>query len=277
MKILVPITFEAISFTAFVYASKLIEDFGGEIVLLNVVHLAYDSVNPLGGEYVDAVVKGVEARMDYFINQYPQDKKVDIDTSKVSYDIKFGVPSYSIANFAEDEKVDMIVMGTRDKHGIFDQLLGSTSANVISTATCPVMLVHSNTDYHPINNIAFAFDNKGELEHIMNDFVRLNKQIGAKTDFIHIAKQDEDISTLENQMKESLINSDVSFSFEFKKIISQNIKETIIDYCQISDTDMLAMVHRERGFLSSLLRPSMSARVAQEFKLPVLVFHDEGK
>lgn len=274
MKVLVPVAFEETSFAAFAYASHFVEKIGGEITLLNVIHLSYDSVNPLGAEYLDAVEEGVKTRMDYFINEYHKDKKVELGNATIKTEIRFGVPSYTISSMAQEDKYDMIIMGTRDKHGMFDQLLGSTSSNVISSAPCPVMLVHSNSTYYPISNIAFAYDIKGDVHNALRSYSDLNAQIGAKTDFIHIEYDDAEANTSRKSTMESTLVDElnVGYPFEFKDIVSKNIKDTIIDYCKISDIDLLAMIHRERTFLSSLLQPSLSARVAQEFKLPVLVY-----
>lgn len=278
MKILVPVAFEETSFSAFAYASQLVKDIGGELTLFNVINLSYDSINPLGSEYVDAVVKGVESRMEYFKTDYPKDRNIDIGDTVINTEVQFGVPSSSIINYAQDEDFDMIIMGTRDKTGLFDQLLGSTSANVVTSAPCPVMLIHSNTDYFPIKKTAFAFDSKGNIDKILRDYSSFNATFKAKTDFIHIAKEDDEtIKIAKNELNFNLEdNLGVDYAYEIKNIRSESIKDTIIDYCKISDIDLLAMVHRERSFLSSLLKPSLSARVAREFKQPVLVYNDKN-
>lgn len=279
MKILVPVAFEDTSFAAFAYAAQLAKDINAQITLVNVIHVNYDSVNPLGSEYLDALVDGVKSRMDYFINEYPAEKGLDFSGVEIEQEILFGVPSYSIVNMAEEDNYDMIIMGTRDKHGIFDQLLGSTSSNVVTSAMCPVMLIHSNTIYIPLKRVAFAFDSRGKIEKIIKRYADLNNHFKAKTDFIHISNEsDSDFEEARKEIERMLIEDlNVDFAFEIKNIESDNIKETIIDYSKISDIDMLAMVHRDRSFLSGLLKPSLSARVAQEYKQPVMVYNEKAE
>jgi nucleotide-binding universal stress UspA family protein len=43
--------------------------------------------------------------------------------------------------YAEQEKIDLIVMGTRGHSGLKDLVLGSVASSVITYAHCPVMVV----------------------------------------------------------------------------------------------------------------------------------------
>jgi nucleotide-binding universal stress UspA family protein len=47
----------------------------------------------------------------------------------------------AIVNFAEEEKADLIVVGTRGRTGFSKQLLGSVASGVVTYAHCPVLVV----------------------------------------------------------------------------------------------------------------------------------------
>ena len=47
----------------------------------------------------------------------------------------------SIVEFAENEKVDLIVVGTRGASGVKRMLLGSVASGVVTYAHCPVLVV----------------------------------------------------------------------------------------------------------------------------------------
>ena len=47
----------------------------------------------------------------------------------------------SIVEYAEEHKIDLIVVGTRGMSGIKKMLLGSTASGVVTYAHCPVMVV----------------------------------------------------------------------------------------------------------------------------------------
>ena len=55
-----------------------------------------------------------------------------------------GYPSEKIIEFANNEKVDLIVIGNVGLSGLFSKVkaLGSVSRNVSERASCPVLIVH---------------------------------------------------------------------------------------------------------------------------------------
>jgi nucleotide-binding universal stress UspA family protein len=46
-----------------------------------------------------------------------------------------------ILKYAEDEEIDLIVVGTRGRTGIKRMLLGSVASGVVTYAHCPVIIV----------------------------------------------------------------------------------------------------------------------------------------
>jgi nucleotide-binding universal stress UspA family protein len=47
----------------------------------------------------------------------------------------------AIVEYAEHERVDLIILGTRGRSGFKKLLLGSVASDVVNYATCPVMVV----------------------------------------------------------------------------------------------------------------------------------------
>ena len=47
----------------------------------------------------------------------------------------------AIVNYAENENIDLIVIGTRGRSGFKKMLLGSVAIGVVTYATCPVLVV----------------------------------------------------------------------------------------------------------------------------------------
>jgi nucleotide-binding universal stress UspA family protein len=52
-----------------------------------------------------------------------------------------GIPWEEIIHFADEEKMDMIVMGTYGRIGLDRLLFGNTAERVVRRAPCPVMTV----------------------------------------------------------------------------------------------------------------------------------------
>ena len=61
---------------------------------------------------------------------------------KLIKESKEGPPADVILKTAEDENIDLIVMGTSGKHGLDRFLLGSVTEKVVRSAKIPVLAVH---------------------------------------------------------------------------------------------------------------------------------------
>lgn len=61
----------------------------------------------------------------------------------VSTHITEGITSVEIVRFAEENSIDLIVMGTHGRTGFKHLIIGSTAENVVRMAKCPVLTVKS--------------------------------------------------------------------------------------------------------------------------------------
>ena len=67
----------------------------------------------------------------------------NIDNVSLQTQVIIGNPSEEIIKFANDEKIELIVMGTTGLGGLSKIVSGSVARNVSEKAKCPVMLVHN--------------------------------------------------------------------------------------------------------------------------------------
>jgi nucleotide-binding universal stress UspA family protein len=65
----------------------------------------------------------------------------DIENVSLQSQVLIGDPSNEIIKFANDEEVDLIIMGTTGLGGLKKFVFGSVARNVSEKANCPVMLV----------------------------------------------------------------------------------------------------------------------------------------
>lgn len=140
MKILHPTDFSECATDAQATAVDLAGKLGGEIVLLQVL-----VETPLYGESVlnmpkvqrvyDAQRKWAEETLEARVGDLRR------RGLKASWRVQVGVPFEEIVKIADEERVDMIVMGTHGRSGLNRVLLGSVAERVIRLAPCPVLTV----------------------------------------------------------------------------------------------------------------------------------------
>ena len=114
--------------------------FGARLIIAHVINprlLRYPSLEdiPLAG--VD--VKAVEAKLSQALEDMAgkcRGKVSDVTTS-----LREGVPSDEIVNLANEQDVDLIILGTHGWTGLSHLLVGSTAENVLRTAHRQVLTV----------------------------------------------------------------------------------------------------------------------------------------
>jgi nucleotide-binding universal stress UspA family protein len=69
----------------------------------------------------------------------------------VSWEIITGTPFYAIGTYADEHRMDLLIISTHGRHGVERFLMGSTTERVLRTAHCPVLSVHPPREYLDAN------------------------------------------------------------------------------------------------------------------------------
>lgn len=151
MKILVPIDGSKASVRA---AKKAVEEIGkegGSIKLLTVIDADLYSnlgnvvmnqgyVQAYNNDLVALYRENSDKLLDEIIDQ------LDAKELTVEKEITIGEPYVQILETAENEKVDLIIMGNRGFSKIKRFFIGSVTQRVISEAPCPVLVIHAEAE-----------------------------------------------------------------------------------------------------------------------------------
>ena len=131
-KILVPTDFSEGSETALEWATVLARDTGATLLL---VHVEAVPLLPPGADFTHLDPPTAE-----LAEQLERIVLADPDVPVVRR-LLAGEPASVILRTAENENVDLIVMGTHGRRGITRLLMGSVAEEVVRKASCPVVTV----------------------------------------------------------------------------------------------------------------------------------------
>lgn len=139
-KILFPTDFSEGSSHAFKYAVDLSNRYGAKLYLLHVVYdVAKLSSLSIPHQSMEKMYKDLEEGAKKELEGYGIDElKVIKDVERIALK---GIPHEEIIKFANANKIDLIVMGSLSRKGIEKMLFGSTAAQVVRYAPCPVLTV----------------------------------------------------------------------------------------------------------------------------------------
>ena len=140
--ILVPFDFEAHSREALKLASQLAGSFDSAVTIA----YAYD---PNGHDtpsgyvtYTSTAREELAASLQGQLNRVAKEL-LDAGVRRVRSLLLEGAPAAELLRLAREEQVDLIVMGTHGRTGVWQKLLGSLTQQVLCEAPCPVMTVRA--------------------------------------------------------------------------------------------------------------------------------------
>lgn len=129
MKVVVGLDGSPVSGQALEVARRLVEGRACCLVLCEVVD--YDTEEEPSGEGVAAATKRLE------------DLAASLPGQPVSVEVVAGPPAQALAEVAEQQDADLLVVGTRGR-GLARTVLGSVAEGVLKASQRPVLVVHRN-------------------------------------------------------------------------------------------------------------------------------------
>ena len=131
-KILIPIDTADSAQKSVEVAKTIAENYGSEIVLLHV----------FSAHITNSVFEGAPRSLPDKSELFQVALKILSEIKiPIKTHIETGDPSIKIVSFADQEKVDLIVMGNRGLSGISQLFLDSVSEQVVHQAHCAVLVV----------------------------------------------------------------------------------------------------------------------------------------
>lgn len=137
-RILFPTDFSHTGDAAMAFATSLAKDTGGRMIVVHVQEapLAYG-----GGEMYYGIPEPSTDELMAMLNKVkPTDPSVPVE-----YRLVTGDPSDAVVRLAEDDAVDLIVLGSHGRTGLTRLLMGSVAEAIVRKAHCPVLVYKQPT------------------------------------------------------------------------------------------------------------------------------------
>ena len=134
-KILCPIDFSDFNQAANEHASNLAKAYGAKVVYLFVSN---PDIPFASFEHVNTELDEKEAR------EHLEKIRPTTDV-EFEHEVLFGPPAAGIVDYANDNHIDLIVIGTHGRTGLSRLLMGSIAESVVRNAECPVLALKQTT------------------------------------------------------------------------------------------------------------------------------------
>jgi nucleotide-binding universal stress UspA family protein len=139
-RVLIPLDGSLMAEQALPHAIAQARQFHAELILLRVVE-PFAHARGMSRADLERIRQQTRIWADEYLERIAADiQQQEVLVRKVTID---GLPHTGIAEFAETNQVDLIVMSTRGQSGLSRWLMGSVADRVVRGATVPVLLVRA--------------------------------------------------------------------------------------------------------------------------------------
>lgn len=148
-KIMVGVDFSEYSAKIIKYAGNLAQDLGAELIFVNVINqrdvdmvrqVAYHTEKVSVKSYVDGLRQDRTQEMQKLLAE------TDCSRTPNRFMIKQGVPFAELVEMAKQEKVDMVVMGTKGRGNVAGILFGSQAEKMFRHCPVPLLSIREKDD-----------------------------------------------------------------------------------------------------------------------------------
>jgi nucleotide-binding universal stress UspA family protein len=274
MKLLIPTDFSPLSKIAALYAVKLGKKLKAEFVLLNVVNLGNSpGRGAINVKYIeDKLAENAVEDCARLTNEIRSEVKGKLS---ITSQVVKGYPVENVvANYAQHNHIDLIVMGTKGATGLKKILLGSNATDVINKSRIPVIAVPEFARFTGLKDIVYATD-MVNLKDELRAVASFAKDFNATVHVLHIlsptgkAKLDiiQTVAKLTKAMEYNKITVTVS--------LHEDAAEGIDQYVIRHKADLLVMFTNELTFFRKIVGQSVTREMAFLSNVPLLAFKKE--
>ena len=281
-KILVPTDFSKISITALEVAFDIAKKAGATVYVLHVVEEAGADSFHITGEwqkenwddrlYIYKLLERGKKQLEKLV----QDPR--FDSVKMVGELRLGNPFHGMNAIISEEKVDLVVMGTRGQTNLEAMVIGTNTERVVRNSRCPILTIHKKPATTDFKNIVYATAMSKD-EEIFSRIVKSTQKIYNST--IHMVR----INTPADFQRDRIVMDYMAkfakslqlknFTLNVYNDISE--EEGILYFANSIDADLIAMATHGRTGFAHVLAGSIAEDVVKKAGRPVLTYVIKNK
>ena len=271
-KILVPCDFSEPAKSALKLAIEIAGQSGAELHVLNVVELPimHDDILTPMPSFDETLLRELSQRSE---EKFAQWKSDFAGHTPFLTKIEFGPIVPTILDYLDDNKINLVVMGTKGVSGLEEVFIGSTAEKVVRHAVCPVIAVKRNVSLDELKHIVFPNSLEEGQEDLMRHVKALQQALKATLHLVWIdtSSKINDHTAIKQQLDafaKRFMLSDYTVN-----VFKSNDKETgIIKFTQWINATMIAMGTHARKGLSHLFKGSITEGVVNHVEYPIWTY-----
>jgi len=197
----------------------------------------------------------------------------------IALEVVDGEYESQIEQYAKENLVDAIIVGTRKVSGLQKTMHEGRTAKFLDNTTLPTLIIPEDYNYKPIEILIWASDYKEiKNDNAIDPIVAIALQYDAEVRIAHVRTDSRGLSNEQfNEMHREKYLFKEGVKHAFKKIKGSTISNGLNYYLKLKgDNDVLVFVKRKHGFMDKLFKKNHSADFTINPEIPILILHEEA-
>lgn len=272
--ILIPTDFSAAALHSALVGLTLASQAGARVTFLHAWHIP-----PGAGDFAGLAESQIEAEAQRELAEFVDRASAGFAASgqplpPIAAVCAEGFAGDVVPQQAQDLGAGLIVMGTQGATGAKEILLGSITSTLVHQTQLPVLAVPAQAQAGRFSRVAFAVNWEDEVEDSLTWLLPLVLQLGARFELVHVLGEGETTDFLN---AENLLRAFPSLSqlndWELVTVRAASVTHGLNRYIEEAHPDLLVMTTHDRGFIRRIFSPSLTERMVNHAKVPVMALH----
>lgn len=279
IRILIPTDFSKNAFNAIEYAMALFQEKPCEFYFLHTYFLpGYARENFFSPKPSDADFEKRKERAEAGMKRFKTRMKAyeKNDSHTCHYLNEFGSFYDVMQQKAENNNIDLIIMGTKGQTDSKSVILGSNSVNVMEKIRiCPTLAIPSDIKYIKPNEIVLPTSFRTDYdEKEINTLLTIADLTGAPIRVLHVQNRRVMVEA-RRKNKELLDNLLKDANYTHHTLYDIDLKTAVQAFVQSRESEMIAFVNKKHNFFGSIFSNPLVKELGMHTSIPLLAMHDK--
>lgn len=272
LKILIPTDFSVQAEYAYLMVKKLEEKIPVDVHFLHVLNVPdtvtmdkngkIETCGEINVAYVVSQKEIAERKLANLKTLYGQ----NIHTSLV-----LGKTTTQIVNFANENKFDLIVMGTKGAWGIQEKLSGTETQMIARQSSIPLLSLMCDRSDLVIENVLLVHDFSNPKNENLNLLHKLIKAFNTKVHLLQIVKNNDEFAKSEVfKNMDAFAQLNQILNYEKNILADKDVENGVIHFNQMYEMDILCIGTYAKG---GFLHQSATEKLINHLFKPIISYH----
>lgn len=266
MRLILPTDFSENAFQAAVYTARLL---GVKDTGYTLLHTWFDP-DPSVGTWARVGTGLHQAAMDGMRAWEMRVREADAFAgADIQAEVIHGPCTKVVEALAKERKADLVAMASLGQTGL--GFLGSNAAAMVRNGHVPVLVVPAKAHLGGMARILFADDRRGASSAELGLLLHLARLTGAEIVVAHVGR---DGTGAESRLDEAVFGG---VAHRHVQAEGKDVASVLDGMAVDEKAGMIAVLHRDKGFLEGLFHGSTSKQMALQAGLPLLVLQEAAR